>query len=464
MMVRVPDVTYEVTSIANTARSSLAGLTPEVAYALQNAERSSAALPNWDPDHWFTTNMLPKQIESVSFGECAPLDSAWSDVDRRARPGAGYAAFFAFGCNPGQTFVAEITTIFEIKGSHFAYATPNAPQSSEMDVVAHAIGPTGPGVHSNADISAKGLLTAAAHAAQAKGPSLGARFVSKFVKMVPAAKASWARLKGTMKGLFSSGGKIASATLPLLLAAAPAMMKANRRAGSVRLTLGTVRPNGLPRHSLTRPSPTRVELPRANAEDSSSSEEPVKIKTLAPNETPLRIGSPEGKKDYHFLYENFKGSRADLNGDFRVHDSFCSLCSSGNWVLMVDKLEAVFDAASETVRAPARDTHRASPELEYARRDQELARSGRREHMVHWPSTVGDSGELTTFQCDTDCKMCLSGLVRISGDELTFWCHDHEGIISMNLKARSAHLKCLSQLADATRLAEFADATEKSGN
>jgi hypothetical protein len=134
---------------------------------------------------------------------------------------------------------------------------------------------------------------------------------------------------------------------------------------------------------------------------------------------------------------------------------------------MVDKLEAVFDAASETVKTPIHDgasDHRASPELEYQLRDYEISRSGRREHMVHWPSTVGDSGKLTTFQCETDCKMCLSGLVRVSGDELTFWCFDHEGIISMNLKARSAHLECLKQLADATRLAEFADAAEKSVN
>jgi hypothetical protein len=79
-------------------------------------------------------------------------------------------------------------------------------------------------------------------------------------------------------------------------------------------------------------------------------------------------------------------------------------------------------------------------------RDAEIAATGRTEYKVHWPELVGSTGRFTTFQCEGDCKMCLSGLVRVSGDELTFWCFDHEGIIGMNLQARGEHLAALREL------------------
>lgn len=109
---------------------SLNGVSAAGAFALQNVDRNTFPLANWEPDHRVRFVRAPSEQADINL-----LPTDFSRV--LADPGGGWnqagsiwGAFFAQGCDPGQTFRVECTVVYEFASSSYAMATKNMTSSN----------------------------------------------------------------------------------------------------------------------------------------------------------------------------------------------------------------------------------------------------------------------------------------------------------------------------------------------
>jgi len=190
-----------------TASSALNGRTPQDAYQLQNTQRHSFPLANWDPDHVIRAVRVPMAQTDVNL-----LSTDYTNYQDEPgyytkynylKAGEVWGAFFGTGLEPAQAFRVETTLVYEFVASQYAFATANNAVTGNGTELLTGIKEALPaGVYSQAHLPAN-KAGAVAHAmTEQHGPKHAAGFAS-FLKKVGG-------------GI----GKVAEEVLPKLLGAA----------------------------------------------------------------------------------------------------------------------------------------------------------------------------------------------------------------------------------------------------
>jgi hypothetical protein len=131
-------------SMKETGAYALNGLDPATAFSLNNTQRQTFPLANWNPDHTVRFIRIPMEQKDVNqlncdFGAADPVEPpapGWNPA------GPIQSAFFAQGCDPSQQFRVESTIVYEFINGSYAMSTENGVASSVGPEIAHTIGTT----------------------------------------------------------------------------------------------------------------------------------------------------------------------------------------------------------------------------------------------------------------------------------------------------------------------------------
>jgi len=112
-----------------TSSESLNGQTAQTAFSLQNTQRHSFPLANWDAKHVIRAVRVPMAQSDVNLlrtdytflGTQPTLPQYPSYLNA----GELWGAFFGTGMAPNQPFRIETTVVYEFVSSNYAFATPN---------------------------------------------------------------------------------------------------------------------------------------------------------------------------------------------------------------------------------------------------------------------------------------------------------------------------------------------------
>lgn len=112
-----------------TSSNALNGQNHESAYQLQNTQRHSFPLSNWDPSHVIRAvrvpmaqsdvNLLPTDYTNYTAAPGSFTKTYWQ------RTGEVWGGFFGTGLDAGQSFRVETTLVYEFVASGYAMATQN---------------------------------------------------------------------------------------------------------------------------------------------------------------------------------------------------------------------------------------------------------------------------------------------------------------------------------------------------
>lgn len=208
-MARASD--YNVGSLAQPYDASFGFDDFQSAYDQQANSVDLHSFTGWDESHVFRSVWLPKTVGGVSFAGC--------DVDpliaSRQWPTAGHSAFFASGLPAGYPFSLEIVSVYELRSNNYTTSTRQPYTGAGLELIQDVEPTLAPAGMHVADADSMGLQAAAAHQFAVKPPSRAASFLRNV----------WGGLKRGASGLGSflmnreTGGKVAGAVLPAILAA-----------------------------------------------------------------------------------------------------------------------------------------------------------------------------------------------------------------------------------------------------